>query len=56
MTTPAPTHSSLPRAALIDAQTLMSIRNLELRARVVVEGFWSGAADPRARVGSVAGG
>lgn len=27
---------------LIDPQTLMSIRNLELRARVVVEGFWSG--------------
>ena len=38
----APPHSSLPPAALIDAQTLMSIRNLELRARVVVEGFWSG--------------
>ena len=29
-------------ASLIDPQTLMSIRNLELRARVVVEGFWSG--------------
>jgi hypothetical protein len=27
---------------LIDPQTLMSIKNLELRARVVVEGFWSG--------------
>jgi uncharacterized protein (DUF58 family) len=27
---------------LIDPKTLMSIRNLELRARVVVEGFWSG--------------
>jgi uncharacterized protein (DUF58 family) len=26
----------------IDPVTLMSIRNLELRARVVVEGFWSG--------------
>ncbi|MCX6903995.1 MAG: DUF58 domain-containing protein [Verrucomicrobia bacterium] len=35
-------NSSPPPAALIDAQTLMSIRNLELRARVVVEGFWSG--------------
>jgi uncharacterized protein (DUF58 family) len=35
--------SSVPRhAGLIDPQTLMSIRNLELRARVVVEGFWSG--------------
>ena len=29
-------------ASFIDPQTLMSIRNLELRARVVVEGFWSG--------------
>jgi uncharacterized protein (DUF58 family) len=28
--------------ALIDPQTLMSIKNLELRARVVVEGFWNG--------------
>jgi uncharacterized protein (DUF58 family) len=27
---------------LIDPQTLMSIKNLELRARVVVEGFWHG--------------
>src|SRR5215469_9366790 len=34
--------SSLPAASLIDPQTLMNIRNLELRARVVVEGFWSG--------------
>lgn len=33
-----------PRVAgpLIDPQTLMAIRNLELRARVVVEGFWHG--------------
>lgn len=29
-------------ARLIDPQALMTIRNLELRARVVVEGFWSG--------------
>ena len=28
--------------SLIDPQTLMSIKNLELRARVVVEGFWHG--------------
>src|SRR5437660_4752977 len=28
--------------SLIDPQTLMSIKNLELRARVVVEGFWKG--------------
>jgi uncharacterized protein (DUF58 family) len=27
---------------LIDPKTLMSIRNLELRARAVVEGFWNG--------------
>ena len=33
---------SLPAAVLIDPQALMSIRNLELRARVVVEGFWNG--------------
>src|SRR6185437_679668 len=33
-----------PRVAgpLIDPQTLMAIRNLELRARTVVEGFWHG--------------
>ena len=36
--------SSVATAAgsLIDPKTLMSIRNLELRARVVVEGFWNG--------------
>jgi uncharacterized protein (DUF58 family) len=28
--------------SLIHAPTLMSIRNMELRARVVVEGFWNG--------------
>ncbi|MGC3960072.1 MAG: DUF58 domain-containing protein [Verrucomicrobiota bacterium] len=28
--------------SLIDPKTLMSIRNLELRARLVVEGFWAG--------------
>ena len=32
----------LPKSSFIDPKTLMSIRNLELRARVVVEGFWSG--------------
>jgi uncharacterized protein (DUF58 family) len=32
----------LATASLIDPQALMGIRNLELRARVVVEGFWSG--------------
>jgi len=30
------------KSSLIDPKTLMSIRNLELRARVVVEGFWNG--------------
>ncbi|HLH55734.1 MAG TPA: DUF58 domain-containing protein [Verrucomicrobiae bacterium] len=34
--------SRLPQSSLIDPKTLMSIRNLELRAKVVVEGFWSG--------------
>src|SRR5215467_3906983 len=33
---------SLPPTSLISPQALMSIRNLELRARVVVEGFWTG--------------
>jgi len=28
--------------SLISPQALMSIKNLELRARVVVEGFWHG--------------
>jgi uncharacterized protein (DUF58 family) len=28
--------------SLIDPRALMSIRNLELRARIVVEGFWNG--------------
>ncbi len=31
-----------PAGSLIEPKVLMSIRNLELRARVVVEGFWSG--------------
>jgi uncharacterized protein (DUF58 family) len=34
--------SNRARPGLVDPHTLMSIRNLELRARVVVEGFWSG--------------
>src|SRR5580704_15396906 len=35
---------SLPvrEAGFVDPKALMAIRNLELRARVVVEGFWSG--------------
>ncbi len=39
---PAAAPPAAGAARLIDPQTLMSIRNLELRARVVVEGFWSG--------------
>ncbi len=35
-------NSGLSATALIDPQALMTIRNLELRARVVVEGFWNG--------------
>ncbi|HEX7378518.1 MAG TPA: DUF58 domain-containing protein [Pirellulales bacterium] len=34
---------SLPRASLIDPASLMRIKNLELRAKVVVEGFLSGS-------------
>jgi uncharacterized protein (DUF58 family) len=34
-------HAEFARS-LIDPKTLMSIRNLELRARLVVEGFWAG--------------
>lgn len=38
----APAPRPAPTASLIDPQALMSIRSLELRARAVVEGFWSG--------------
>lgn len=34
--------SEAKAASLINPQALMAIRNLELRARVVVEGFWNG--------------
>jgi uncharacterized protein (DUF58 family) len=34
-----PTKSSV---SYVDAQTLMAVRNLELRARIVVQGFWNG--------------
>lgn len=34
--------SSLPAGSLINPQALMAIHNLELRAKVVVEGFWNG--------------
>src|SRR5215471_10932944 len=36
------TNASASGSSLISPQALMSIRNLELRARIVVEGFWSG--------------
>lgn len=37
------TSSPLPRGeGFVDAKALMAIRSLELRARVVVEGFWNG--------------
>ena len=38
----ATTATSIASAKLIDPQALMTIRSLELRARAVVEGFWSG--------------
>src|SRR5271166_2642274 len=37
-----PLSSAPPPGSIIDPKALMSIRNLELRARVVVEGFWNG--------------
>src|SRR5271157_4444227 len=37
-----PAAPALPASGLIAPRALMSIRNLELRARVVVEGFWTG--------------
>lgn len=40
--TPATSNPALASAKLIDPAALMSIRSLELRARAVVEGFWSG--------------
>jgi uncharacterized protein (DUF58 family) len=38
----APEKTNVSGSSLIDPKVLMSIRNLELRARVVVEGFWTG--------------
>jgi uncharacterized protein (DUF58 family) len=40
--TTAGSRSPLRSAALIDPKALMTLSNLELRARLVVEGFWSG--------------
>lgn len=36
------TESSSPSSSFIDTRTLMQIRSLELRARIVVQGFWNG--------------
>ena len=36
------TPSAQSSKSFVDPQTLMRIRNLELRARVVVQGFWNG--------------
>lgn len=38
----APPKTNAPASKLISPQTLMAIKNLELRARIVVEGFWHG--------------
>jgi uncharacterized protein (DUF58 family) len=35
-------NTNFPASSLLDPQALMNIRSLELRARVVVEGFWNG--------------
>jgi uncharacterized protein (DUF58 family) len=35
-------NANAPASKLISPQTLMAIKNLELRARIVVEGFWHG--------------
>ena len=40
--TPARAATASGRASLIDPQTLMAIKSLEMRARIVVEGFWNG--------------
>jgi len=39
---PAAPPARLSEAGFVDPKALMAIRNLELRARVVVEGFWNG--------------
>ena len=39
---PVGVHSSASGAAFIDTRALMQIRSLELRAKVVVQGFWNG--------------
>lgn len=39
---PASSHAAAHPGSLIAPQALMAIKNLELRARVVVQGFWTG--------------
>src|SRR3982751_2087520 len=39
---PALSPTSLRQENFVDPKALMAIRSLELRARIVVEGFWSG--------------
>lgn len=42
-TTPSePAHPALNRKKMVDPVTLMSIKSLEMRSRMVVEGFWKG--------------
>jgi len=33
---------SVTRGSLVDPRSIMAVKNLELRARIVVEGFWNG--------------
>src|SRR4249920_831353 len=40
--TSMPQHSSRTKAQPIDTFALMSIKSLELRAKIVVQGFWNG--------------
>jgi len=40
--TPEAPASSAPSGSLIDPQALMAIKNLEMRAKIVVQGFWNG--------------
>lgn len=42
MSQPPPIASTAGGRSFVDSRALMSLRSLELRARVVVEGFWSG--------------
>jgi uncharacterized protein (DUF58 family) len=39
---PEETSNAVKTGSLVDPRSIMAIRNLELRARIVVQGFWSG--------------